>query len=156
MFATLIVGLPSKHEGGNLSVRFDGTEKTSNFNEHAAGFTFPYTAFFADCEHELTEVSAGYRVCLVYNLCRLGTEEVPPPLPISDTIKELSAALHNTPFPKPDTPRVLLLDHQYTPANFSINGLKTDDRGRARALLAAADAAGYAATLGLVTHYQMG
>lgn len=156
MFATLIVGLPSKHEGGSLSVRFDGEEKTADFTGHADGFAFPFAAFFADCEHELKEVSAGYRVCLVYNLCRVGAEENPRPVAISDTVEELSKALKTTPFPDPAAPRVVLLDHQYTPANFSIDGLKADDRGRAQALLAAADAAGYVATLGLVTHYRMG
>jgi hypothetical protein len=157
MFATLIIGLPSRHEGGVLRVSFDGKTERAGFSGYDQGFSFPFAAFFADCEHELTEVTAGYRVCVVYNLCRKGKRERPRAQATSGIVEELSRAIAALPFPKTATvPRTVLLDHQYTPANFGINALKGDDRVRAEVLLAAAEAVGYVATLGLVTHYRMG
>jgi hypothetical protein len=53
-------------------------------------------------------------------------------------------------------PKIILLDHQYTPTNFSQASLKLHDRPRAAALLEAAEEAGMFAKLGLLTHYQSG
>lgn len=157
MFATLIIGLPSRHEGGLLRVSFDGKEEVGDFSAHDQGFTFPYAAFFADCEHELTEVTAGYRVCLVYNLCRTKAGKRPQPLATSGIVEELAAAIAALP-PAEEVaaPRTVLLDHQYTPANFGYAALKGADRARADVLLAAAEMAGHGATLGLVTLHQVG
>ena len=68
MFGTLIIGLPSRHTGGELAVRFDGREETIDFSEPASQYKIPFAAFYADCEHEIKPILSGYRVCLVYNL----------------------------------------------------------------------------------------
>ena len=62
MSGTLVIQLPSNYEGGHLTVfhqqkqmefSFSGIESSSNF-----------TAFYADCEHEVKSVTKGYRLCL--------------------------------------------------------------------------------------------
>jgi len=68
MFATLVVVLPSKHEGGELIINHDGQSKTFNFGGEASNHTIAYAAFYADCEHEVKPVTEGYRLCLIYNL----------------------------------------------------------------------------------------
>lgn len=156
MFATLVVGLPSPHTGGELTIRFDGREETIGMSSAASSYKIPYIAFFADCEHEIKPVTSGYRVCLVYNLVQSGgTKKIGGPQFMSQTRKmaELFQSMANS---MEYWPKAVLLGHQYTPANFSLAHLKHHDRPRAEALMEAAETAGYFARLGLVTHYKMG
>jgi hypothetical protein len=155
MFGTLVVGLPSMHSGGELHIRFDGREKIVDFAATNL-YKIPYAAFFADCEHEIKPLLSGYRVVLVYNLVQKpGTPKVKTPqiqaqaLEMADLLVKMGKS--EKPFPQ-----VVLLSHQYTPQNFSRSDLKLHDGPRAEALLEAAERAGYFASLGLVTHYQMG
>ena len=79
MFGTLIIGLPSRHTGGELCVRFDGRQEMIDFSEPASQYQIPFAAFYADCEHEIKPVKSGYRVCLVYNLVQdKATEKFSP------------------------------------------------------------------------------
>ena len=55
MFGTLIVGLQSKHTGGDLHVRFDGKEEVIDFAEPINNYEIPFAAFYADCEHEINK-----------------------------------------------------------------------------------------------------
>ncbi|KAF4618639.1 hypothetical protein D9613_009832 [Agrocybe pediades] len=71
MFGSLVVVLPTKHEGGSLVFRHKGQESvfdtastiSSKSTPHAA-----FVAFFSDVEHEVLDVKSGYRVTLTYNL----------------------------------------------------------------------------------------
>src|SRR5207249_5889343 len=67
MFGTLIVILPSQHEGGELLLRHAGREVTVDLSGGDVS-EFAFAAFYADCEHEIRPISNGNRVCLVYNL----------------------------------------------------------------------------------------
>lgn len=156
MFGTLAIGLPSSHAGGALAVRFDGREAVADFSPTASNYKIPYVAFFADCDHEIKPVTSGYRVVLVYNLVyAAGTKKTAVPK-IATQASEIANLLRTMAKTKLDNPKVILLEHQYTPANFSLASLKQHDQPRAQALLMAADQAGYFARLGLVTHYLMG
>ncbi|KAF9053211.1 hypothetical protein BJ165DRAFT_1607941 [Panaeolus papilionaceus] len=73
MFASLVVVLPIKHEGGTLIFRqgerewtFDSAKaiEPSDSTALKAGFAI----FYSDVEHEVTPVVSGYRVTLTYNL----------------------------------------------------------------------------------------
>src|SRR5690606_23016941 len=68
MVATLVVSLPSAHEGGELVVRHEGAEEVIAFGGDSARFETRYAAFYADCEHEVRPLRSGHRLCLVYNL----------------------------------------------------------------------------------------
>jgi hypothetical protein len=153
MFGTLIVGLPSKHSGGPLHIRFNKQEQIIDFSDSDNEYKFPFTAFYADCEHEVKPLESGYRICLVYNLIQKKGEEK---IRIEDTsqyIEQLSKQLEQV---RTHKPMVILLGHQYTPSNFSLDTLKYHDRPRAQALLTAADKAGLYAKLGLLTCYTHG
>jgi hypothetical protein len=155
MFGTLIVGLPSKHTGGELLIRFDGQQVGVDFSELAGQYKIPYVAFYADCEHEIKPITSGYRVCLVYNLVQTKGKEKIQLEPLSDHIKDLSKILKTCEEDK-DIPKIVLLGHQYTPSNFTMEALKLNDRPKAEALMAAAEKVGFYAKLGLVTSYQSG
>lgn len=155
MFGTLIIGLPSKHSGGELVLSFDGEEHSVSFAENCSNNTLPYVAFYADCQHEIKPTTSGYRVCLVYNLIDLQVEskiKLTSLLPEIDTIGNLFES-QTAPT---EMPHVYLLEHQYTPTNFSLDQLKLKDRLVAEVLLKAAEKAGYYVKLALVTSYQAG
>ena len=157
MFATLVIILPSKHEGGELIIRHDGEEKCFAFGGEESHHKIRYAAFYADCEHEVKPVTDGYRLCLVYNLA-LAKKDYPQPLAPqnSNIVNQLAASLNNW-VPKEDAEKlVILLEHQYTEAELSFESLKNADRMQAGLLVKAAQSAGCKAHLALVTLWESG
>ncbi|KNE63848.1 hypothetical protein AMAG_19077 [Allomyces macrogynus ATCC 38327] len=76
MFATVVLQLPSVHEGGELFVYSDTSSDvaesiTYDFRRSngMAPFAVHYAVHYADAEHELNPVTSGYRLALVYSLC---------------------------------------------------------------------------------------
>ncbi len=156
MFGTLIIALPSAHEGGALHIRHGGREVVVDFSKKAHGTDFPFAALFADCEHEVKPVRSGYRCCLVYNLRLEKGNPGTLRRPLEVQARSLVAVLGALTEESSGGIRAALLEHSYTEANFSLRNLKGNDSSRARALLAAADELGLVAHLGLVTYHQMG
>ncbi|KAA8646830.1 2OG-Fe(II) oxygenase [Aspergillus tanneri] len=67
MFGTLVVCLPSKHEGGSVIA----SHRDNHLKFHTAPnseFGFSWAAWYADVTHEVKPVTSGYRIALVYNL----------------------------------------------------------------------------------------
>jgi hypothetical protein len=157
MFATLIVVLPSKHEGGELIIRHDGEEECFAFGGEEANHKIRFAAFYADCEHEVKPVTDGYRLCLVYNLA-LKQKDYPQLFAPkhSDIVEQLAETLREIKIPDDENKLVILLDHQYTEAELSFNTLKNKDRVQAQLLMKAAEKAGYKAYLALVTLWECG
>jgi predicted 2-oxoglutarate/Fe(II)-dependent dioxygenase YbiX len=156
MFGTLIIGLPSTHTGGELVIRFDHKEKIIDFSSPSSNYKIPYVAFFADCDHEIKPITSGYRVALVYNLLQYSGSQQLSQSKNSTKVDQIASILKSMSNSIANKPKAVLLEHQYTPANFSLNSLKHHDRPRAQILLEAARKVGYFAELGLVTHYKMG
>ena len=156
MFGTLIIGLPCKHTGGGLLVRFDGKEECVDFAEATGHFKMPYTAFYADCEHEIKPITSGYRVCLVYNLVQEKAGKMIKLEPLEEHVKKIAEVLEDDKYDPAKPTKIILLGHQYTPENFSMDALKLNDRSKAETLLRAADLAGYYAKMCLVTSYIAG
>ncbi|MEL7147363.1 MAG: hypothetical protein AAFO69_13400, partial [Bacteroidota bacterium] len=159
MFATLIINLPSVHTGGTLLVRFDGKEVAYESAEASDLPAHPltYSAFYADCEHEITPVTSGRRVCLVYNLCfeDRGEQTDSSILPkFSDHVSRMSYVLAN--YRLDQKYKVIMLDHQYTPSNFSVSQLKGADKQRYEVMKAVCEPQGLVTKLALLTHYQTG
>ncbi|GAM24047.1 hypothetical protein SAMD00019534_072220 [Acytostelium subglobosum LB1] len=75
MFGTLVLSLPCPHRGGDLVVNHSGRDEVVSL-ENDSMSTIKWTAFFADCQHEVKPVTEGNRVCLVYNLLRSGGTKV--------------------------------------------------------------------------------
>jgi len=151
MFGSLIIGLPSTYKGGELEISFEDEIVIADFSKNP--YQINYTAFYADCDHEVKPLLSGYRVCLVYNLVQENAQRtlsaVASKAHVDNLAEFLSKPIDNKPF-------VILLGHQYTPENFSIEQLKLNDRLKAEVLLKAADKLGYYSNLCLVTSYLSG
>ena len=70
MFGSLVVCLPSQFVGGNLLARHNGQEVTYDWSSSADNppKDIRWAAFYSDVEHEILQVTEGYRVTLTYNL----------------------------------------------------------------------------------------
>lgn len=170
MLATLVVGLPTTHTGGELVVDDHGEDRifTGDPND------ITLTAFYADRRHEVKPVTSGYRVTLTFNFlvddpaaeatkesAEAATATAADDSGIDDSVDSELTALITEYFSTPIEPRwgggnatppqrmVFLLDHEYSRHGLSRTRLKGGDRLRASRLLSAARSAGCEAMLGL-------
>jgi predicted 2-oxoglutarate/Fe(II)-dependent dioxygenase YbiX len=165
MVATLVIALPSAHEGGELVVRHEGREVTVDFAAKGR-FQTQFAAFYADCEHEIRPVTAGFRLALVYNLTLAKSKRTIAAPTSSGPIAAAAAILRQWSSRKPAAPGpdggsaptkvAVLLDHRYTQAGLTRDALKGIDRARADALFTAARESGCDASLALVTYWETG
>lgn len=65
-FATLIISLPTEHQGGDLTVSHNGVDQVFSSEDHWRGLL--WCAFFTDCQHAVSPVTKGTRVVLQYDL----------------------------------------------------------------------------------------
>lgn len=150
MFGTLVVVLPSFHQGGELLIRHAGREirvdmSTGDVSELC------YAAFYADCEHEVKPIREGNRVCLVYNLIQKHRTKKPLTAPEYDAEVNVAAEMLKEALSWDDAPlKIAYLLDQYSPAGLSFEGLKNADLARAQVLSAAALRAGCEVHLGIV------
>jgi hypothetical protein len=157
MVATLVVVLPSSFEGGELIVRHEGEERTIDFGGARSQFHTHFAAFYADCEHEIRPLCAGYRLCLVYNLTLAKSKKKGITAPRQgEHIERVSQVVRD--WVNAEAPRklVVTLDHQYTQEGLAWDALKGVDRARAYALREAARRADCQAFLGLLTLHESG
>ena len=148
MFATLVVVLPSLHDGGDLVVRHAGQEARLDLRcDDPAEAAF--AAFYADCVHEVLPVTQGFRLTLVYNLVRPGGR--PPGPPDHRAEQARAAALLRDWDPDGPVKLVLPLEHAYTPAELGFIALKGADAAVAGVLAAAAPQARCDLHLALLT-----
>lgn len=156
MFGTMVIDLPAPYSGGELLVSFEGITETLSFAKNAGNYQLSCAAFYADCEHEVCPVTSGYRVSLVYNLVQAASTKKLTPATIGIHVRTLETLLKAHQEQGILDPAIILLGHQYTPAGFSENALKLNDRLKAEALLQAAKSAGYYAKMCLVTSFVIG
>jgi len=64
MFGTLVICLPSEHEGGDLALKHGGITKA--FKSSAAQPAM--FCWYSDVSHEVLPVTSGYRWVLTFNL----------------------------------------------------------------------------------------
>jgi hypothetical protein len=137
MFATLVVALPSPHDGGALTIRHEGREATVSLAGDDLGVA-RWAAFYCDCLHELAPLREGYRVALTYNLTRRAKEPVRAP-DASPVVAKLAALLRGwTALSDAPHKLVIPLAHQYTAAELGFATLKNHDAAAAQALARAA------------------
>jgi hypothetical protein len=158
MFATLVICLPSRHRGGTLIVKHDGQTTRIDFGGENSEFKTQYAAFYADCQHEISPVVAGYRVCLVYNLAIARNKRQPSAPAQASTIDHAAQLLKAILTDAPDAPRKIAIpfEYQYTAAGLDPKQLKGSDRARADILARAAKSLDYQCYIALLTIEQSG
>jgi 2OG-Fe(II) oxygenase superfamily len=104
MFGTMVIQLPSRFTGGELSVCHNAETKMFDLADHCEE-QFKCIAFYTDCEHQLHPITSGVRICLVFNLVAttlkqdyMALEGEMPEGPIATT-GTIEAAAYKFPFP---------------------------------------------------------
>ena len=158
MVATLVIGLPSVHSGGELIVSHDGRQHKVAFTGARSGHELSYAAFYADCQHEVRPVRSGYRLCLVYNVTLAGSrgkKGMGAPS-YGATVAAVGKLLGNWRDVADSRKIAVTLEHRYTQDGLRVDTLKGIDRARAEVLFEAAEQANCHAHLALVTLWQSG
>ncbi|WP_089942825.1 2OG-Fe(II) oxygenase [Candidatus Entotheonella palauensis] len=156
MFATLVVNLPSRHEGGTLVVSHDSETRMIDFGGPAGAYNMQYAAFYTDCKHEIEPVTSGYRVNLIYNLRLAGRKRQPTAPRNSENVNRTAALLAELFTDGPYDKIAIPLAHEYSEAGLSLDMLKGSDRSRVDVLARAAEQLNYQLYLALLTHHQSG
>ena len=152
MFATLVINLPSEHEGGELIVIHGGQSKSYSFAD-GDNFHPGFVAFYADCYHEVKPITAGYRICLIYNLAITNRKKQPLLSQQSEVVEDISNFIQKWVGENTENPILTyLLEHSYSEKNISLANLKHGDFGKVSVLLNAAAKNGCQAFLCLVTY----
>ena len=115
--------------------------KTFDFSQ-GSGFHASYTAFFADCEHEIKPVTAGLRLALTYNLLYKGEGQVPSLLHDRKSPALLDALQRWLADSRGPSFLIHILSHQYSRAGLSFADLKNQDRAACDRLRGVAEEAG--------------
>ncbi|EFR04196.1 hypothetical protein MGYG_07203 [Nannizzia gypsea CBS 118893] len=150
MFATLVICLPTEHEGGEIVLNHQGKRmkfKTSTTSK--AGFS--YAAWYSDIFHQIKPITNGHRLVLTYNLILEGSSGVPS-APSSKSTPLINALKFWQSRVESDGPDWLLykLSHMYTDSGLSFNRMKGSDRPRMAELQAACEETGFHLYLGNV------
>lgn len=151
MFGTLVVSLPSYHEGGQVLLTHGKKSETydsASFGEYGTSVA----AWYADVFHEVKPVTKGYRMVLTYNLIQEpGTTAMKAPtsdyvqiltgwLQVYEKELKLKVSLGDSEFPDY---LAWKLEQQYTKNGLSLDTLKGNDFAQVAALKAACDQLGF-------------
>jgi len=127
-FGTLIVVPPCKHVGGELIIRHQGNEKSYNFSTSGKKKA-QYVAFFTDCQHEINELTKGFRISLAYNLLRPAAVTIAPPIAAAHTpVVKLINHMINTRVDGDPVELGYLFSYKYAAKSMTPAGLKGIDR----------------------------
>ncbi len=128
MLGTLVVCLPSKHEGGDVCLSFGQKERTFA-TAPASAFDLTMMAWFSDVSHEVKELTTGYRLVLTYKLVQTGRICQQSAQQFFKQSSRLQSLLREWPNECPETYRLIYqLQHKYTESSISLANMKGRDR----------------------------
>ncbi|KAK1596852.1 2OG-Fe(II) oxygenase superfamily protein [Colletotrichum navitas] len=156
MFGTLVICLPSPHEGGDVVVKHAGLTKTFKTSKVDQSFA----CWYSDVQHEVLPVTHGYRVVLTYNL----TIDQAAERPSAGLLRSETCMLRHTLMRwlctgagSEEVSHVYYgLDHEYTEANISLKALKGRDLAVVQTLQKLASELGFDVLLALTEKMEMG
>ena len=134
MFGTLVICLPSPHEGGDVIVKHRREKKILRSSKVAQGFM----SWYSDVQHEVLPVTSGYRWVLTYNLALDPSAERPSARLVRAEISHLRRVLRQwlseAAGSQHAQPLIYPLDHHYTEASISLEAFKGRDVAVVQAL----------------------
>ncbi|UPK94589.1 hypothetical protein LCI18_005524 [Fusarium solani-melongenae] len=135
MFGTLVVCLPSTHQGGDVVLKHNGQAHVFRSSAYPQSCAF----WYSDVSHEVLPVTSGYRWVLTYNLALDPAQPRPSASLLSQiNTQPLRQALNRWLAQDPTTREneyfYHVLGHDYTEASISLNALKAHDLVRVQAL----------------------
>lgn len=133
MFASLIIVLPSKFEGGQVHVSHGSDNDVFNVSPDSE-FTTSALAWYTDVTHEVKPITSGYRLAISYNLVNTVPGIPPPHLPDMHSAVSLVEGIFRRwrkgGYDDDDEfsgTIAYLLDHEYSEAGLEFAALKGKD-----------------------------
>ncbi|KAI0835287.1 hypothetical protein F5Y06DRAFT_137588 [Hypoxylon sp. FL0890] len=127
MVGTLVICLPSRHEGGSVHLSHAGKSYVFD-TDKASDFGLTSLAWFSDVTHEIKPLKSGYRLVLTYNIIHTGGIRMSAGL-VGKQSANLSKALTRWQSKLPHVEKlVYMLEHKYTQSSLSLSNLKGRDR----------------------------
>ena len=132
MFASLIIVLPSKFEGGEVHVSHGNDKDVFNISP-SSEFKISALAWYTDVIHEVKPVTSGYRLAISYNLVNASPGLPPPHLPDMHTavsaVEKIFRKWRKGDYNNSDFSGTIayLFDHQYSKAGLEFAALKGKD-----------------------------
>lgn len=146
MFGTLVICLPSKHEGGRVLLTHN-KRKLEFSTADSSQFGTTYSAWYADVLHEVEEVTSGCRVVLTYNLVQYSSlpQKAPDPDSKARVKRALSLWEQASAANEPEYPPYIIhqLEYYYSKNGANINRLKGHDAAQVRCLESVCQELGY-------------
>lgn len=153
MIGTLVICLPSKHEGGDVLLSF-GDKQRRLATSCTSAFDLTAMAWYSDVTHEITKLTSGYRLILLYNIIQSGSHNASPTIMVSQQ-DALSITLTDLRKESPNTKRYLYpLEHKYTPSSLSVRYIKGRDRAVCHTLEQIASKHGFFLLLANMTRHE--
>ncbi|KAJ4131691.1 hypothetical protein NW768_005885 [Fusarium equiseti] len=155
MIGTLIVCLPSQHEGGDVVLSF-GSQVNRFSTAPTSKFDLTSISWFSDVTHEVTKLTAGYRLVLTYKLFVVADACLSASIVLEKT-ERLKSQLSKWKPRSSHSDRIMYpLDHLYTETSLCLANLKGRDRAVAYSLNKICSEAGFYLMLGHTTHVHTG
>jgi hypothetical protein len=133
MFGTLVLSLPSQHQGGDVVLKHGGMKKTVKTSTSP----YSYACWYSDVTHEVLPVTSGYRWVLTFNLAP-DPSEPQQSAPLTTGLQQLEMQQLRESLRQwldsGGSQLYHILDHDYTEANISLKALKGADLARVQAL----------------------
>ncbi|KAI1074912.1 hypothetical protein F5B20DRAFT_561598 [Whalleya microplaca] len=127
MIGTLVVCLPSKHDGGSIHLSHAGKKYVFDTGL-GSGFDLTSLAWFADVTHEVQPLTSGYRLVLTYNIIHTGGLAMSAGL-IGEQMNYLRSLITKWCASISDTEKLIyVLEHKYSETNLSLRNLKGRDQ----------------------------
>lgn len=127
MVGSLVVCLPSKHQGGQVHLSHAGKDHVHATGPNSA-FDLTALAWYSDVTHEVKEVTAGHRLVLTYNI----NQRAGPGISAGFFMQQqaqLREKIARWSSDFPDLSKlVYFLDHKYSQSSLTQDNLKGRDR----------------------------
>ncbi|OBS19613.1 hypothetical protein FPOA_11338 [Fusarium poae] len=155
MVGTLIICLPSQHEGGDVHLSF-GSQFKHFSTAPASKFDLTSISWFSDVTHEVTKLTSGYRLVLTYKLFIRGNSFISAST-ARDKTEHLRALLDKWKSQSWQPDRIIYpLSHLYTKTSICLANMKGRDRGVTHSLNKICSEIGFYFMLAHATHVRTG
>lgn len=133
MVGTLVICLPSEHQGGDVHLAFGSDQR---FFSTAPTSTFDITtlAWFSDVTHEVKELTSGYRLALTYNIVQNESAKQSAGF-FGQQAQEVKQVLLQWQVNYPGNNMLVYpLDHKYSQSSLSFRNMKGRDKAVCQAI----------------------
>ncbi|KAF4810912.1 hypothetical protein CGCSCA5_v010211 [Colletotrichum siamense] len=133
MVGTLVICLPSEHQGGDVHLAF-GSDQRIFSTAPTSTFDVTTLAWFSDVTHEVKELTSGYRLALTYNIVQNGSSKQSAGF-FGQQAQQVKQVLLQWQVNYPGNNMLVYpLDHKYSQSSLSFRNMKGRDKAVCQAI----------------------